>query len=203
MQPLIQDATKVLKSPAEWDNLQTNLDVVLTGLAKSPATVAAVHAVGSSELAAATAAVAAAGGGSGSSDGSSALYLSSYKLFGLQLADSAFRRGFLVQVGGGWELGVSACVRAWVRACPVVRPSQCISQLVCVPAHNNAGTIHTPACFAVLCSRPAAQVLILLRTLLLPGKQPTDTLKDKARMQVGLRAWVQGVGRLGACDTHV
>jgi hypothetical protein len=29
-----------------------------------------------------------------------------------------------------------------------------------------------------------AQVLILLRTLLLPGKQPIDTLKDKSRMQV-------------------
>jgi hypothetical protein len=96
-QPLIQDATKVLKSPSEWDSLQSNLDIVLTGLAKSPATVAAVHAVGSSELAAATAAAAAAAGDG--SNGSSALYLSSYKLFGLQLADSAFRRGFLVQVG--------------------------------------------------------------------------------------------------------
>jgi hypothetical protein len=83
-----------LKSPSEWDSLQSNLDIVLTGLAKSPATVAAVHAVGSSELAAATAAAAAGDG----SNGSSALYLSSYKLFGLQLADSAFRRGFLVQV---------------------------------------------------------------------------------------------------------
>jgi hypothetical protein len=85
-----------VKSPSDWDSLQANLDIVLTGLAKSPATVAAVHAVGSSELAAATAAAAAAGDGS---NGSSALYLSSYKLFGLQLADSAFRRGFLVQVG--------------------------------------------------------------------------------------------------------
>lgn len=28
-------------------------------------------------------------------------YLSSYKLFGLQLTDSAFRRDFLVQVGFG------------------------------------------------------------------------------------------------------
>lgn len=126
MQPLVQDATKVLKSPSEWDNLQSNLDVVLTGLAKSPATVAAVHAVGSSELAAATAAVAAAGGGSGS-DGSSALYLSSYKLFGLQLADSAFRRGFLVQVGGvRWGACACAC------ACACVRVRVCVCVCVCV-----------------------------------------------------------------------
>jgi hypothetical protein len=107
---------KVLKSASEWDNLQGNLGTVLDGLTRSKATVAAVHAAGSSALAAADAAAAAGG--------SSELYLSSYKLFGLQLADSAFRRGFLVQV------------------------------------------------------------LILLRTLLLPGKQPTDTLKDKSRMQV-------------------
>lgn len=104
-QPLIQDATKVLKSPSEWDSLQSNLDIVLTGLAKSPATVAAVHAVGSSELAAATAAAAAADG----SNGSSALYLSSYKLFGLQLADSAFRRGFLVQVRWCFLLRLLSC----------------------------------------------------------------------------------------------
>jgi hypothetical protein len=116
LQPLIQEPIKVLKSASEWDNLQANLGTVLDGLSRSKATVAAVHAAGSSALGAADAAAAAGG--------SSELYLSSYKLFGLQLADSAFRRGFLVQV------------------------------------------------------------LILLRTLLLPGKQPTDTLKDKSRMQV-------------------
>jgi NAD/NADP transhydrogenase alpha subunit len=89
---LIQDANKVVKSAADWDSLQNNLGIVLEGLAKSTATVAAVHASGSNEPAAAAAAAAAAGGGS------SEVYLSSYKLFGLQLADSAFRRGFLVQV---------------------------------------------------------------------------------------------------------
>ena len=34
-------------------------------------------------------------------------------------------------------------------------------------------------CLRVCC----LQVLVLLRTLLLPGKQPSETLKDKARMQ--------------------
>jgi hypothetical protein len=94
LQPLIQDANKVVKSAADWDSLQSNLGIVLDGLAKSTATVAAVHASGSNE----PAAVAAAAAGGGSSE----VYLSSYKLFGLQLADSAFRRGFLVQVGGVW-----------------------------------------------------------------------------------------------------
>jgi hypothetical protein len=43
-----------------------------------------------------------------------------------------------------------------------------------------------------------AQVLILLRTLLLPGKQPTDTLKDKSRMQVRSHAHAQE--RAGSMD---
>lgn len=170
MQPLVQDATKVLKSPSEWDNLQSNLDVVLTGLAKSPATVAAVHAVGSSELAAATAAVAAAGGGSGS-DGSSALYLSSYKLFGLQLADSAFRRGFLVQVGGvRW----GACVCAYAYVC--CGGGRHVSSTVCVTVCT---ATCVPVCFSV-CLHTTSLPRFAPLPVLLHRPSPSRTGADPA-----------------------
>lgn len=49
------------------------------------------------------------------------------------------------------------------------------------------------------------QVLIFLRTLLVPGKQPADTLKDKARMQVGscLHTAVPAVKAVQAVHTGV
>jgi hypothetical protein len=66
---------------------------------------------------------------------------------------------------------------------------------VCTAAHLRAhaasavGFTHARALLllsllAVCCAAAFVQVLIFLRTLLVPGKQPADTLKDKARMQV-------------------
>lgn len=64
-----------------------------------------MDAIGSAEDAAftdgeydAAARRAAAGGDSGGGAGGAQAYLSSWKLFGLQLTDSAFRRDFLTQV---------------------------------------------------------------------------------------------------------
>lgn len=136
LQASLQDPAAVLKVADNWNNFRKGLSAVLTELARSPATVAAVRTADLAQPGAA----AAAGTGAAAAAGAAAAqqqqqrnhqqqqsatqcYLSSYKLFGLQLADSSFRRGFLVQV------------------------------------------------------------LVMLRCLLLPGKQPTDTLKPKQRME--------------------
>jgi hypothetical protein len=112
----VQDPTALLKAPEHWNALKAALTDVLAELSRSPATVAAVRTTGAaggggSSAAAgsngavptqqwqASAAAGAAAAAAAAAAGSSAQrYLSSYKLFGLQLADSAFRRGFLVQV---------------------------------------------------------------------------------------------------------
>lgn len=61
------------------------------------------------------------------------------------------------------------------------------------PSSHAAGALSRPhTCWTqsltgllvVSCAAVCLQVLIFLRTLLVPGKQPVDTLKDKARMQV-------------------
>jgi hypothetical protein len=107
----------VLRVADNWANFKKGLAAVLTELARSPATVAAVRtadaaaaAAGAAPGAAAAGTAAAEAGGGGHQavqlQGATQCYLSSYKLFGLQLADSAFRRGFLVQVCCVW-----ACVR--------------------------------------------------------------------------------------------
>lgn len=119
MQPMLQDPVAVLKVADTWNTFKKGLGAVLTDLARSPATVAAVRTSTSSSnptstttVTPAAAATAVPNGASGGEEaeaeaaeaaasmqqGVTQCYLSSYKLFGLQLADSAFRRGFLVQV---------------------------------------------------------------------------------------------------------
>jgi hypothetical protein len=107
LQGLLQDPLSLLASADKWSVFKKQLTAVLEELAKAPATVpaartaAAPSAAGtppmqsSLETAIATAAAAAAADDEG--DGTQC-YLSSWRLFGLQLTDSSFRRDFLVQV---------------------------------------------------------------------------------------------------------
>eukprot|EP00878_Enallax_costatus_P014700 GHUV01015376.1.p1 GENE.GHUV01015376.1~~GHUV01015376.1.p1 ORF type:complete len:684 (+),score=141.22 GHUV01015376.1:514-2565(+) len=115
LQAILQNPLAALNSLDTWQAFRKELTVVLENLARTPATVNAARAVSSE---------AQLDNESTNDEGAGTqCYLSSYKLFGLQLTDSAFRRDFLVQV------------------------------------------------------------LIMLRTLLIPGKVPADTLKPKQRME--------------------
>jgi hypothetical protein len=111
LQGLLQDPLSLLTSADKWSVLKKQLTAVLEELAKAPATVPAARtaaapsaapdataagtAAAQSGLEAAAAAAAAAADDEG--DGTQC-YLSSWRLFGLQLTDASFRRDFLVQV---------------------------------------------------------------------------------------------------------
>jgi hypothetical protein len=113
LQGLLQDPLSLLTSADKWSIFKKQLTAVLEELAKAPATVPAARtaaapsaagdataagaAAAQSGLEAAAAAAAAAADDEG--DGTQC-YLSSWRLFGLQLTDSSFRRDFLVQVEG-------------------------------------------------------------------------------------------------------
>jgi hypothetical protein len=111
LQGLLQDPLSLLTSADKWSIFKKQLTAVLEEVAKAPATVpaartaAAPSAAGDATAAAAAqsgveaAAAAAAAAADGEGDGTQC-YLSSWRLFGLQLTDSSFRRDFLVQVGG-------------------------------------------------------------------------------------------------------
>ncbi|WIA41510.1 hypothetical protein OEZ86_008881 [Tetradesmus obliquus] len=135
LQGLLQDPLSLLASADKWSIFKKQLTAVLEELAKAPATVpaartaaAAAPAAASSaaqaslEAASEAAAAVAAAAADDEGDGTQC-YLSSWRLFGLQLTDSSFRRDFLVQV------------------------------------------------------------LIVLRSLLLPGKVPAEGLKPKQRLE--------------------
>lgn len=97
----------MLTSADSWSTFKKHLTLVLGELGKCPATVPAVRpAPADTEIigsAAGAAGAATAVGGANSKleeeGAGTQCYLSSWKLFGLQLTDSAFRRDFLVQVG--------------------------------------------------------------------------------------------------------
>ncbi|KAF8055936.1 hypothetical protein HT031_006575 [Scenedesmus sp. PABB004] len=136
LQGLLQDPLSVLASLDRWATFKRQLGTVLEELARAPATVPAARVAAPATGSGGDAAAAAGGGGAANGGGEAvgatsdagggagtAAYLSSYRLFGLQLTDSSFRRDFLVQV------------------------------------------------------------LIALRTLLMPGKVPADSLKPKQRIE--------------------
>jgi hypothetical protein len=105
LQGLLQDPLLLLASADKWSIFRKNLTAVLDELSKSPATVPAARtaAAGDNTAASATAAqtnteaAATAAAADDEGDGTQC-YLSSWRLFGLQLTDSSFRRDFLVQV---------------------------------------------------------------------------------------------------------
>jgi hypothetical protein len=105
LQKLLQEPQALLASADSWSTFKKHLTLVLGELSKCPATVPAVRpAPADAEAAGSAACTAAADGGSSKLEeegAGSQCYLSSWKLFGLQLTDSGFRRDFLVQVGTG------------------------------------------------------------------------------------------------------
>lgn len=108
---MLQDPLSVLASLDKWSIFKKELSAVLDELAKSPATVAATRTA-AADGAGQSADIADEGAGT-------QCYLSSWKLFGLQLTDSSFRRDFLVQVGEAsyctsWCRG-GCLVHRWVR----------------------------------------------------------------------------------------
>lgn len=89
LQSILQNPLSALSSLDQWAAFKKELTVVLENLARTPATVNAAR----------PAAIDAPQEKESRDEGSATqCYLSSYKLFGLQLTDSAFRRDFLVQV---------------------------------------------------------------------------------------------------------